>query len=109
MLYPYYVADHFVSELFLLEERLSVRNDEINYNPNLTMEFVKKNQSKPLDWESITRLEFNKDRDNFLLNKYRQYVKDNIKEELAMVAYHPLNIDKYLSMGYKIGELDDIM
>ena len=73
------------------------------------MEIVEKYPDKPWDWGWISVSKFEKERERFILDKHRQYVKDNLKEELAMVAYHPLNIEKYLEMGYEIEELDEIM
>ena len=73
------------------------------------MEFVEKNIDKSLDWSKLSTNHFDKDRENFLLDKHRQFIRENLKEELAMVASHPLYIKKYLKMGYKILDLDDIM
>ena len=80
-------------------------------NPNIAMEFIEKYPDKPWDWgwHGLSGLKFNKERERFILDKHRQYIRDHIKEELAMVAYHPLNIEKYLSMGYEIEDLDEIM
>ena len=83
--------------------------DNISGNPNITMGFIEKYSDKPWKWAKISRLDFSKEREQFLLDKHRQYIKDHLKEELAMVAYHPLNIEKYMSMGYDIEELDDVI
>ena len=81
----------------------------ISKNPNIMMEIIEKNPDKPWDWASISQSKFNKEKQSYLLHKHCEYIKLNLSEDLAMIANHPLNIKKYLSMGYEIEELEDIM
>ena len=81
----------------------------ISSNSNLTMEFLENNPDKPWNWHGISQSEFNKEKQSYLLHKHCEYVKLNLSEDLAMVSNHPLKVEQYLSMGYEIEELDDIM
>jgi len=73
------------------------------------MEIIEKYPDKPWDWNGLSISNFNKEKQSYLLHKHGEYVKLNLSEDLAMVSNHPLKVEKYLSMGYEIEELDDIM
>ena len=81
----------------------------ISYNPNLTMETIEKYPDKPWDWGGISIAKFNKEKQDYLLHKHCEYVKLHLSEDLAMISNHPLQVEKYLNMGYEIEELDNIM
>jgi len=73
------------------------------------MEIIEKYPDKPWNWNYLSISIFNKEKQSYLLHKHREYVKLNLSEDLAMVSNHPLKVEQYLSMGYEIEELDDIM
>ena len=81
----------------------------ISYNPNITMEIIEKYPDKPWDWGGISIAKFNKEKQDYLLHKHCEYVKLHLSEDLAMISNHPLQVEKYLNMGYEIEELDNIM
>ena len=91
------------------ENRCWFRPDSISGNPNITMEIIEKNPDKPWNWYYLSIAKFNKEKQSYLLHKQREYVKLNLSEDLAMIAFHPLQVEKYLNMGYEIEELDNIM
>ena len=83
--------------------------ENISSNKNITLDVLKKYPDKPWNLYWLNDLQLKKEKEKFLLNRHRQFIKENLKEELAMIALHPLKIKKYLSMGYDIEKLDEIM
>ena len=85
----------------------------LSQNPNITMDIVEANPDKPWDWKSLSRNKFTKEKENFELRelrvKHQKFVQEHLFEELVKIAMHPNKIEKYLSMGYTIDELDDIL
>ena len=83
--------------------------ENISSNKNITLDVLKKYPDKPWNLYWLNDLQLKKEKEKFLLNRHRQFIKENLKEELAMIALHPLKIKKYLSMGYDIEKLYEIM
>ena len=58
----------------------------ISKNPNITMEFIEKYPDKP--WRELSRLEFKKERERFLLDKYHQYIEKMEKKWRVLFDFH---------------------
>ena len=102
-------CDIWNKDLTLIKKKYNLVISQENYEKGVIIwkENVRKGSQSMENWNEYC---------NHIIDIYTKstthhvkYIKDNIKEELAMVACHPLYIKKYLSMGYKIGELDEIM
>ena len=84
--------------------------DKISGNKNITFDIVEANPDKHWDWKSLSKKKFTKEKENFELRvKHQKFVQEHLFEELVKIAMHPNKIEKYLSMGYTIDELDDIL
>ena len=82
----------------------------LSQNPNITWDIVEANPDKHWDWKSLSKKKFTKEKENFELRvKHQKFVQEHLFEELVKIAMHPNKIEKYLSMGYTIDELDDIL
>ena len=46
----------------------------ISRNPNITMDFINTNPDKPWDWYEISLNEFTKDKNEFIIKRYRQHL-----------------------------------
>ena len=53
---------------------------------------------------------FTKEKEKFdLICKHRNFVQENIFEDVVKIAMHPSKIEKYLNMGYSIDDFDNIL
>ena len=46
----------------------------ISRNPNITMKIINKYPDKPWDWSGISLNEFTKDKEKFIIKKYREHL-----------------------------------
>ena len=47
---------------------------EISCNPNITIDFIRENPDKPWDWDGISLNEFQKEKQLFIENAYKEHI-----------------------------------
>ena len=65
----------------------------------LSIIFINKFNSKLLDWNRISSMEFKEEK---FINEYpiRKYFKENIFREIVEKIFNPKNLENFVDLGY---------